>query len=107
MSVIAPGTSPYLIMTTMATIVNQGQDKVQIKVDATGAATKHMIELAQGKIDIVHELAGGLWFYEKAESDVPEDEKRAGTGRKLKTGVLVYVWSVSCRDLCRRQDSDV
>jgi uncharacterized protein len=52
MSVIAPGTSPYLIMTTMATIVNQGQDKVDIKVDATGAATKHMIELAQGKIDM-------------------------------------------------------
>ena len=52
MSVIAPGTSPYLIMTTMATIVNQGQSEVQIKVDSTGAATKHMIELAQGKIDL-------------------------------------------------------
>lgn len=52
MSTIAPGSSAYLVMTTMATIVNQGQDNFEIKVDATGAATKHMIELAQGKMDI-------------------------------------------------------
>ena len=52
MSTIAPGSSAYLVMTTMATIVNQGQDNFEIKVDATGAATKHMIELAQGKMDL-------------------------------------------------------
>lgn len=52
MSTIAPGSSAYLTMTTMATLVNQAQDDIEIKVDATGAATKHMIELAQGKIDI-------------------------------------------------------
>jgi TRAP transporter TAXI family solute receptor len=39
-------------MTTMATMINQAQDDITIKVDATGAATKHMIELAQGKMDI-------------------------------------------------------
>ena len=52
MSTIAPGSSAYLTMTTMATMINQAQDDIEIKVDATGAATKHMIELAQGKIDI-------------------------------------------------------
>lgn len=52
MSTIAPGSSAYLTMTTMATMINQAQNNIQIKVDATGAATKHMIELAQGKIDI-------------------------------------------------------
>ena len=52
MSTIAPGSSAYLVMTTMATIVNQAQDNYEIKVDATGAATKHMIELAQGKMDL-------------------------------------------------------
>jgi TRAP transporter TAXI family solute receptor len=39
-------------MTTMATLMNQAQDELEIKVDATGAATKHMIDLADGKIDI-------------------------------------------------------
>ena len=52
MATIAPGTSAYLTMTTMAKIVNQEQDKVKIQVDATGAATKHMVEVAQGKLDM-------------------------------------------------------
>ncbi len=52
MATIAPGTSAYLAMTTMATMVNQALDDVNIQVDATGAATKHMIELAEGKLDM-------------------------------------------------------
>jgi len=52
MATIAPGSSAYLTMTTMATMINQAQNDIQIKVDATGAATKHMIDLAKGKIDL-------------------------------------------------------
>ncbi len=52
MATIAPGTSAYLAMTTMATLVNQALDDVNIQVDATGAATKHMIEVAEGKLDM-------------------------------------------------------
>lgn len=51
MATIAPGTSAYLTMSTMATIVNQQQKEFEITVDATGAATKHMMEVAQGKLD--------------------------------------------------------
>jgi TRAP transporter TAXI family solute receptor len=52
MATIAPGSSAYLAMTTFATLVNQSLDDVNIQVDATGAATKHMIEVAQGKLDM-------------------------------------------------------
>jgi uncharacterized protein len=52
MATIAPGSSAYLTMTTMATMINQAQDDLAIKVDSTGAATKHMIDLAKGKIDL-------------------------------------------------------
>ena len=52
MATISPGSSAYLTMTTMATMINQAQKEIEIKVDATGAATKHMIDLAEGKIDI-------------------------------------------------------
>lgn len=52
MATIAPGTSAYLAMTTMATLVNQALENVNITVDATGAATKHMIEVAEGKLDM-------------------------------------------------------
>ena len=53
MATIAPGSSAYLVMTTMASIVNRAQDELEISVDATGAATKHIVELAQGKLDLV------------------------------------------------------
>ena len=52
MATISPGSSAYLTMTTMATMINQAQQEIEIKVDATGAATKHMIDLAEGMIDI-------------------------------------------------------
>lgn len=52
MSTVAPGTSAYLTMSSMATLVNGAQDKHHMSVDATGAATKHMINLAKGDIDL-------------------------------------------------------
>lgn len=52
MSTIAPGSSMYLVMTTMANLINQHQDEVEISVDATGAATKHMIDVGRETIDM-------------------------------------------------------
>ncbi|MCC6001250.1 MAG: TAXI family TRAP transporter solute-binding subunit [Pararhodobacter sp.] len=51
MATIAPGSSAYLVMTTMATLVNQAQGQYRINVDATGAATRHQIEVAMGELD--------------------------------------------------------
>lgn len=53
MATIAPGTSAYLTQSTMASIVNQSQDEYEIQVDATGAATKHILDMAEGKLDMV------------------------------------------------------
>ncbi len=52
MSTIAPGSSMYLVMTTFANLVNQGQNEFEITVDATGTATKHMVDVARGSIDM-------------------------------------------------------
>lgn len=52
MSTIAPGSSMYLVMTTFANLVNQGQNSFEITVDATGTATKHMVDVARGSIDM-------------------------------------------------------
>ncbi len=52
MSTIAPGSSMYLVMTTFANIVNQNVKTVEITVDATGTATKHMIDVARESIDM-------------------------------------------------------
>lgn len=52
MSTIAPGSSMYLVMTTMANLVNQNAPGINITVDATGAATKHMVDVGRGRIDM-------------------------------------------------------
>ena len=52
MSTIAPGSSMYLVMTTMANLINQHMPEVEISVDATGAATKHMLDVGREKIDM-------------------------------------------------------
>jgi len=81
MATISPGTSAYLTMTTMANVVNQGQDAYEIQVDATGAATKHIIEMAQGKLDMVMTspavyrfMKSGKAMYQKLKS-APELSK--------------------------------
>lgn len=74
MATIAPGTSAYLTMTTFASLVNQNQDEYNITVDATGAATKHGIELSRGKLDlamssptVIFFLKNGKAMYQKVE----------------------------------------
>ena len=74
MATIAPGSSAYLTMSTMATLVNQGQDSYDITVDATGAATRHMVSLAEGELDfammsptIYKFLSEGTRMYQRLE----------------------------------------
>ena len=84
MATIAPGSSAYLVMTSMASIVNNNQDIVEVSVDATGAATKHIVEMAQGKLDLVMTspavymfMSAGRAMYQKLEN-APELAKNAG-----------------------------
>lgn len=84
MATIAPGSSAYLVMTTMASAVNGAQDDVEISVDATGAATKHIVEMAQGKLDVVmtspavyHFMKNGKAMYQKLSS-APELSNNVG-----------------------------
>lgn len=49
MSTLGPGTTPNLVMTTFANIVNRELPDYEIQVNATGAATRHVLEVAAGK----------------------------------------------------------
>jgi uncharacterized protein len=51
LSTLGPGSSPYLVMSTFAQIVNQNLPGVEIQVNATGAATQHAIDAAKGETD--------------------------------------------------------
>lgn len=51
MSTLGPGTSPYLTMTTFANIINKSLPEYAIQVNATGAATKHALQVGKYKTD--------------------------------------------------------
>lgn len=51
MATIAPGTSPYFVMATFASSVNLNQDDFEIYVDASGAATDRLLDLARGRLE--------------------------------------------------------
>jgi TRAP transporter TAXI family solute receptor len=51
LATLGPGSSPYLVMSTFAQIVNDKVPEVEIQVNATGAATQHAIETANENLD--------------------------------------------------------
>lgn len=51
MSTLGPGTSPNLVMTTFANVVNKSLPDYEIQLNATGAATRHVLEVAMGRSD--------------------------------------------------------
>ena len=50
MSTLAPGTSPNLVMTAFANMVNRNLPEYEIQLNSTGAATRHVIEVARGNM---------------------------------------------------------
>lgn len=50
---IAPGMSPFVVNTAIAKVVNGHVDGVEFQVKATGAATQHMVDAANGKVDFL------------------------------------------------------
>jgi uncharacterized protein len=51
LATLGPGSSPYLVMSTFAQLVGQKLPGVTIQVNATGAATQHMIEATKDDLD--------------------------------------------------------
>lgn len=86
MSTLGPGSSPFLVMSTFATIVNERLDGTEIQVNATGAATMHALQAAKGDIDLFMSapvvqalMARGAAMYQK----VPDAPELAGKTRGL------------------------
>ena len=48
---IAPGMSPFVVNTSIAKVVSKHLPDVEMQVRATGAATRHLVEAGQGKVD--------------------------------------------------------
>lgn len=78
MSTLGPGSSPYVVMTAFAKIINEYLPDMEIQVNATGSATRHAVDAAKGKIDLFmsapsvhHFMTNRLAMYKKL-AEAPE-----------------------------------
>lgn len=81
LATLGPGSSPYMVMSTFASIVNQANPDMEVQVNATGAATAHALETGRGRMDFfmssptVHAMMmEGKAMYAKI-ADAPELSK--------------------------------
>lgn len=94
---IAPGMSPFVVNTAIAKVVNNHVDDVEFQVRATGAATKHMVEAATGKVDFLFGSNTINWLMVKRlgpfkdMESAPELEKRVGMIFAYQLGPYHYV----------------
>lgn len=93
MSTLGPGTSPNLVMTTFANIVNRELPEYEIQVNATGTATRHVLEVAMGRTDFCMSsptlqalMAGGRAMFQTIEQ-APELATRLRTVFNFPMGV--------------------
>jgi TRAP transporter TAXI family solute receptor len=60
-----PGTTPFIVNTAWASIVNKYVPGVEIQISATGAATQHMLLATEGKMDFFMGAASAYWLMYK------------------------------------------
>lgn len=94
---IAPGMSPFVVNTAISKIVNKHVDGVDFQVRATGAATKHFVDAANGSVDFLFGSPTINWLlvnhigpYKKFTNG-PELEARVGMIFSYQIGPYHYV----------------
>jgi TRAP transporter TAXI family solute receptor len=93
----APGQSPFVVNTAIAKVVNNHLDDIEFQVRATGAATRHMVDAAQGKVDFLFGSATINWLLAnqigpfKDFTNGPELESQVGMIFSYQIGPYHYV----------------
>lgn len=94
---IAPGMSPFVVNTAISKVVNTHVDDVDFQVRATGAATKHFVDAATGRVDFLFSSSTMNWLmvnkigpYASFDNG-PEIEKNVGMILSYQMGPYHYV----------------
>ena len=93
----APGMSPFVVNTAIAKVVNSHVPDVELQVRATGAATKHMLDAANGEVDFLFGSPTINWLMAenigpfKDMAAAPELEKNVGMVFSYQIGPYHYV----------------
>lgn len=94
---IAPGMSPFVVNTAISKVVNNHVDGVDFQVRATGAATKHMVDAANGEVDFLFGSPTINWLLAghrgpfKDFTNGPELESKVGMIFSYQIGPYHYV----------------
>lgn len=89
MSTLGPGSSPNLVMTTFATLVNQNSDTLDIQVNATGAAPRHAVEAATGRTDLFMYAPIVHSFMQKQRAMFADVEQAPALSEKVR-GIMAF-----------------
>lgn len=94
---IAPGMSPFVVNTAIAKVVNTHVEGVTLQVRATGTATRHMLDAAQGRNDFLFGAPTINWMMANRIgpfadiSDAPALERRIGMIFAYQMGPYHYI----------------
>ena len=94
---IAPGMSPFVVNTAIAKVVNNNVDDVEFQVRATGAASKHTVDAANGSVDFLFGSPTINWLLAnhlgpfKDFTNGPELEEKVGMIFSYQIGPYHYV----------------
>lgn len=110
LSSLGTGTSPYIVNTTFANIVNEKLPEYQVQVNATGTATRHSVEAAMGRLDLFmltpgmyYTMTRGIGPYQR----VPNSKELAGNLRTLLNYPLGFYHVISYADSGIREFSQL
>jgi TRAP transporter TAXI family solute receptor len=104
LSTLAPGTSPYIVMTTFANIVNEQLPQYQVQVNATGAGTRHAIETAQGKSEFFMNAPG---LFNLMQKEIGPFSKVPGAGELSKNIRSVFNFPMGAYHITTFADSGI
>ncbi len=94
---IAPGMSPFVVNTVIAKVVNTHVEGVDFQVRATGTATKHTLDAAQGRVDFlftspaIHAMMASRTGPFATITDAPALEQNVGMIFSYQIGPYHYV----------------
>jgi TRAP transporter TAXI family solute receptor len=92
-----PGTTPFIVNTAWANIVNKYVPGVEVQISATGAATQHQLMATEGKMDFFMNAPTGYWLMYnqmgpfKKLTDGPERTHKVATILCYPLGVYHFV----------------
>lgn len=100
----APGMSPFVVNTAIAKVVNTHVDDVELQVRATGAATKHFVDAAMGKVDFLFGSATINWLL--ANQIGPYQSFENGAELEQNVG-MIFSYQIGPYHYVTRGDSDI